>query len=72
LSDEPERNERKAAAAKGAKYGLVAGLLISQAIIGLNSPLGFYTGSLVLVFGFWLGIGAAIGAAIGWWAAGHA
>jgi hypothetical protein len=62
---------RKAAAAKGAKYGLVAGLIIAQAIMSLNSPLGFFNGPILLVFGFWLGTGAAVGAAIGWWGAGQ-
>lgn len=62
---------RKAAAAKGAKYGLVAGLIIAQGVISVNSPLGFYNGPILLVFGLWLGTGSAIGAAIGWWAAGQ-
>ena len=33
---------------KGARYGMVGGLAVGQAIIASNSPLGFYTGSVVL------------------------
>ncbi len=49
---------------KGAKWGALAGLMVAQLHIRNNSPLGFYTGSMMLVFAICIGLGAAIGAGI--------
>lgn len=55
---------------KGATWGAVAGLAISKLYLSANSPLGFYTGSIVGVFAFWIGLCVAIGAGIAYWATG--
>ena len=60
---------RTSAAKTGAKRGAVAGLALAQIYLSRHSPLGFYTGSIPLVFLVTIGPGTAIGAAIGWWAA---
>ncbi|HWB45421.1 MAG TPA: hypothetical protein VG900_08290 [Hyphomicrobiaceae bacterium] len=65
----PSDDPRTVAAKKGAKWGAVAGLALAQIYISHNSPLGFYTGSLPIVFLLCIGSGVAIGAAIGRWAA---
>ena len=51
---------------KGAKWGSVAGLVGGQFYLANNSPLGFYSGNLTLVFAVWIGLGTALGAGIGW------
>lgn len=60
---------RAVAAKKGAKWGSVGGLVLAQLYLSQNSPLGFYTGNLALVFLFCIGLGVAFGAALGWWGA---
>jgi hypothetical protein len=60
---------RVRAAKTGAKIGAACGLAIGQAVMASNSPLGFYTGSVLLLLGSWTLAGAAAGAGIGWLAA---
>jgi len=50
----------------GWKAGTVAGIGLGQYYITNNSPLGFYTGSIVLVFELAVPLCAGLGAAIGW------
>ena len=52
--------------AKGAKWGALAGFVLAQLFIRHNSPLGFYGGNMLGVFAFFIGLGTAIGAGIGW------
>lgn len=58
--------EEAAALLKGAKWGAVVGFVIGSLYMGENSPLGFYTGSVGLVFVTCIGIGTAIGAGLVW------
>jgi hypothetical protein len=55
---------------KGTKWGSIVGFVISQIYIGANSiatPFGsIYGGNMLVVFAFWIGIGSALGALIGW------
>jgi hypothetical protein len=50
----------------GWKAGTVAGIFLGQYYIQTHSPLGFYTGSIVLVFVLIVPICAGLGAGIGW------
>jgi hypothetical protein len=50
----------------GWKAGTVAGIFLGQYYITSNSPLGFYTGSVVLVFELFVPFFAGLGAGIGW------
>lgn len=59
-----------ASAHRGAKYGAVAGFV--AAMILVNSPITFLNIQPGFVFGYWIGIGMAVGAGIGWWRAGRA
>jgi len=49
-----------------ATWGAVAGLVVAQVFIRRNSPLGFYTGNMLLVFAVCIGLGTVAGAGIGW------
>ena len=49
----------------GWKAGTVAGLVLAQHYIATHSPLGFYTGSIALVFELFVPLCAALGAGIG-------
>jgi hypothetical protein len=51
---------------RGAKWGMIVGFVIASYHISSNSPLGFYTGSVALVFGFCIGGGILAGLCIGW------
>jgi hypothetical protein len=55
---------------KGAAWGSIPGYLAAKAIISANSietPFGsIYSGNVFFVFMLWIGLGAGIGAAIGW------
>jgi hypothetical protein len=55
---------------KGAKWGMIVGFVIAQIFISfgsINTPFGsIYTGNMLLVFAFWIGLGSALGAGIGW------
>lgn len=62
MQDSPASN----ALAKGAKWGSIVGFVIAQWYLGQHSPLGFYGGNVTLVFAVCIGIGASIGAGIGW------
>jgi hypothetical protein len=50
----------------GWKAGTVAGIFLGQYYIQTHSPLGFYTGSIVLVFVLIVPLCAGLGAGIGW------
>jgi hypothetical protein len=50
----------------GWKAGTVAGLGLGQNYIATHSPLGFYTGSITLVFESFVPLCAALGAGVGW------
>jgi hypothetical protein len=50
----------------GWKAGTVVGLGLAQSYIATNSPLGFYTGSIALVFELFVPFFAALGGGIGW------
>ncbi len=54
----------------GAKYGAAAGL--AGAVVTGLFPLSFSAVQPGFVFGYWVGIGMAVGAGIGWWWAGRA
>jgi hypothetical protein len=66
----PPENTNRRAVKWGWKAGTVAGIGLGQYYIANNSPLGFYTGSIVLVFELIVplcaGVGACLGAGIGW------
>jgi hypothetical protein len=62
----PEKEEPPSPVAKGAKWGAIVGLVIAQIFIHQNSPLGFYTGNMWLVFATCIGLGTAIGAGFAW------
>jgi hypothetical protein len=55
---------------KGAKWGMVAGFFVAQIFIwsgSIDTPFGsIYTGNLFLMFAFWIGLGAALGAGVAW------
>jgi hypothetical protein len=51
----------------GWKIGTVVGLLLASQYLRGNSPLGFYTGSIALVYELFVPICAFIGAGIGWY-----
>jgi len=50
---------------QGAKWGSIAGFAIANTYLAANSPLGFYTGSVMLVFGVGIGGGLLAGLTIG-------
>lgn len=50
---------------QGAKWGSIAGFTIANLFLASNSPLGFYTGSTMLVFGVCIGGGLLAGLTIG-------
>jgi hypothetical protein len=50
----------------GWKAGTVAGIGLGQTWISTHSPLGFYTGSVALVFELYVPFFAVLGAGIGW------
>ena len=50
---------------RGAKWGSLAGFMIANMVLASNSPLGFYSGSVMLVFGVCVGGGLLAGLTIG-------
>lgn len=50
---------------QGAKWGSIAGFAIANVFLASNSPLGFYTGSVMLVFGVGIGGGLLAGLTAG-------
>lgn len=54
----------------GAKWGSIAGFIVSNTIIAANSidtPVGsIYAGNMLALFAVCIGFGAALGAGIGW------
>ena len=65
-TEEPAKRGPSSPLAKGAKWGGVAGLVVAQLYLRINSPLGFYTGNMLLVFAVCIGLGTAIGVGIAW------
>lgn len=61
-----------ASAFGGAKYGAAAGLVAAAIVLNESFPFNFLSVQPGFVFGYWIGIGMAIGAGIGWWRAGRA
>ena len=61
-----------ASALSGAKYGAAAGFAGATAVVTGVIPLSLFSVQPGFVFGYWIGIGVAIGAGIGWWRAGRA
>jgi hypothetical protein len=61
-----------ASAHRGAKYGAAAGLGAAVIAVSDGLPFSFLSVPPGFVFGYWIGIGIAIGAGIGWWHAGRA
>jgi hypothetical protein len=61
-----------ASAFAGAKYGAAAGLAGATGVVSGVLPLSLVHLQPGFVFGYWIGIGMAIGAGIGWWWAGRA
>ena len=59
-----------ASAHRGAKYGAAAGLAAAVIVVS-SPPFSFLSVPPGFVFGYWIGIGMAIGAGIGWWRAGR-
>ena len=55
----------------GAKYGAAAGLAGATAVVTGLVPLSLLPVQPGFVFGWWVGIGMAIGAGIGWWCTGR-
>ena len=55
---------------KGSMWGSIAGFVIAQLIMSSNSletPFGsIYGGNVLGLFAFWIGLGTALGAGIGW------
>ena len=62
----PPGSTNRKAVKWGWKAGTVAGIFLGQSYITSNSPLGFYTGSIVLVFVSIVPLCAGLGAGIGW------
>ena len=62
----PPGSTNRRAVKWGWKAGTVAGIFLGQYYITSNSPLGFYTGSIVLVFVSIVPLCAGLGAGIGW------
>ena len=58
-------------ALRGAKYGAAAGLCAALLVVNVNFPFSFLGVQPGFVFGYWVGLGLAIGAGIGWWRAGR-
>ena len=50
----------------GAKWGSIAGFVCANLIIAGNSPMGFYNGSVFLLFGGCIGVGLLAGLTWGW------
>ncbi len=61
-----------ASAHRGAKYGAAGGLAAALIVVNDSFPFSFLSVPPGFVFGYWIGIGMAIGAGIGWWRAGRA
>jgi hypothetical protein len=61
-----------ASAHRGAKYGAAVGLGAAVIAVSDGLPFSFLSVPPGFVFGYWIGIGMAIGAGIGWWHAGRA
>jgi len=62
----PPGSTNRRAVKWGWKVGTVAGIFLGQYYIQTHSPLGFYTGSIVLVFELAVPLCAGLGAGIGW------
>jgi hypothetical protein len=62
----PPGSPNRRAVKWGWKAGTVAGILLGNYYIRTHSPLGFYTGSVVLVFELYVPFFAGLGAGIGW------
>lgn len=62
----PPEDKSRNAVRWGTKIGMLAGFLLARIYINQNSPLGFYTGNVVLIYLLGIGPGAAIGAGMGW------
>jgi hypothetical protein len=62
----PRGRTNRRAVKWGWKAGTVAGIFLGQYIITSNSPLGFYTGSIVLVYELIVPLCAGLGAGAGW------
>lgn len=60
-----------ASAHRGARYGAAAGLGAAAIVVNENFPFSFFSVQPGFVFGYWIGLGMAIGAGIGWWRAGR-
>jgi hypothetical protein len=62
-----------AGAHRGAKYGAAAGLVAATIAVASDGfPLNVFQVQPGFVYGYWVGIGMAVGAGIGWWCAGRA
>jgi hypothetical protein len=70
LEPDPPDTPTWRAVKKGAKWGSIAGLVIAQIVISsgsIDTPIGpIYGGNMFAVFAIWIGLGIALGAAIGW------
>jgi hypothetical protein len=67
--DKPPTWERTTAAKalfRGGNWGMAAGLAVATLYTSSHSPLGFYTGNLILVLACGCGLGYALGAFAGW------
>jgi hypothetical protein len=62
----PRGSTNRRAVKWGWKAGTVAGIFLGQYYIKANSPIGIYTGSVVLVFELIVPLCAGIGAGVGW------
>ena len=51
---------------RGGNWGMAAGLAAAVYYLSVHSPLGFYTGNLLLVLGGGIAAGFALGALAGW------
>jgi hypothetical protein len=62
-----------AGAHRGARYGAAAGLVSATVVVASDSfPLSLFAVQPGFLYGYWIGIGVAVGAGIGWWRAGRA
>jgi hypothetical protein len=50
---------------QGAKWGTIAGFMMASVVMGANSPLGFYSGSVTLLFIVFIGGGLLGGLTLG-------
>ena len=51
---------------RGGNWGMFIGVLIAKYYTSIHSPLGFYSGNLILVLAIGVGVGFVSGAFIGW------